>query len=264
MGIALHFLRNPGFPKGADRLCRERSGAVGKIFAAIAIDGPAASGKTSVARSVARHMGYLYVDTGAMYRAVTLLAMRAGLDLSSEEAVMRLLRDHPLEVRSDQHSASGLAVGTDGVVLSNSELSGNQVSTQVSVIAAHPAVRTELVRIQQALAARHAVVMAGRDIGTVVLPKASVKVFLSASVQARTRRRSAELTAKGVSVNTAVVEAQIRERDHLDGTRPASPLRPASDAVVIDSSEMSVEQVVERIVELAVVAGPSARGHCAG
>jgi len=212
---------------------------------------------------VARRLGYLYVDTGAMYRAVTLLAMRAGLDLASEQAVMKLLSEHPLEVRSDPQSASGLAVSADGTILSNTDLSGNQVSTQVSIIAAHPAVRAELVRIQQALAARHAVVMAGRDIGTVVLPEASVKVFLSASVQARTMRRCNELTAKGVPVDTPVVEAQIRERDYVDGTRAASPLRRASDSVVIDSSEMTIEQVVERIVELAIVAASSARGRCA-
>ncbi len=220
----------------------------------VAIDGPAGSGKTTVARALARRLGILYLDTGAMYRAIALEALRAGADASREEAMLELAAARPIRVEPDGALDRGFRVyaGPDEL---GEELYGNDVSRVVSAVSAHPAIRALMVERQRAIAAAGPVVMAGRDIGTVVLPDAPVKVFLTASVDARVRRRLEELAALGRPVDEAELTRQMRERDRLDENRAVAPLRPAADATVIDSSALDVAQVVERIAGLVAARG---------
>jgi cytidylate kinase len=217
----------------------------------IAIDGPVASGKTTVARALARRLGILYLDTGAMYRALAALALAEGADVTDEEALLRLARRYPISVRLDAAAPLGLRIFAGPRELGR-ELFSNDVSTIVSAVARHAEVRAEMVDRQRAIAAGGPVVMAGRDIGTVVLPDAPLKVFLTASVDARVKRRLAELGAAGAAVDANVLRVQIAERDRLDETREISPLHAAEDAIVIDSSELSIEEVVARIAALAL------------
>jgi cytidylate kinase len=216
----------------------------------VAIDGPAASGKTTVAREVATRLGALYLDTGAMYRAVALLVLRAGADPADEAAVMRLLAAQPVSIEPDRSAPRGYRVYC-GDVEPSGDLFSPRVEAVVSTVAAHPRVREALVRAQRAVAARGAVVMAGRDIGTVVLPEAPVKVYLTASPAARAARRVAELAAAGTPVDPADVVAALDERDRVDGDRAVAPLRPAPGATIIDSSDLTAEQVADRVVALA-------------
>jgi len=198
----------------------------------IAIDGPAASGKTTVALRLAHGLGVLYLDTGAMYRALAYYALRDGVDADNEGALLRLWERE----------------GAGWRTLDPELLQSNHVSSVVSTIAAHPAVREAMVRSQRAIAAEGPVVMAGRDIGTVVLPFAHVKIFLTASVQARVKRRLAQLEAAGEHVPPLQLAAEIEERDRLDRERPVSPLVPAPDAHELDSSELGIDEVVAKIV----------------
>jgi cytidylate kinase len=218
-------------------------------FGHVAIDGPAGSGKTTVARALARRLGVLYLDTGAMYRAVAYSAERAGIDPSDAAAVLALARAHPLRVALDPESSRGFRVFAGEHELGE-ELYGNDVSRIVSTVAAQAAVRDLLVARQRAIAAEGPVIMAGRDIGTVVLPEAPHKIFLTASVEERVARRLAELASRGTRVDAGTLRAEIEERDRLDETRAVAPLRPAPDAVVVDSSGIGVEAVVERIARL--------------
>jgi CMP/dCMP kinase len=215
----------------------------------VAIDGPVASGKSTAARAVAARLGMLYVDTGAMYRALTLAALRSGVDPADQAALLRLLEVAPISIRPDPEAPLGYHV-LYGAVEAGQELFGDDVSGAVSIAAAHPRVRAEMVARQRAIADTGAIVMAGRDIGTVVLPRAPCKVFLTASVDARVARRAAELAAAGGRVDPQFLRAQIEERDRLDSTRAVAPLRPAPGAVVIDSSDLDPGQVVDRIVDL--------------
>lgn len=212
----------------------------------IAIDGPAGSGKTTVARALAKRLGILYLDTGAMYRAVALAALEDGVPVDDEAAIVRLARARPVDVVPDPAAPEGsrifLAEREVGL-----ELYRNQVSTIVSIVAAYPAIRELMVERQRAIARTAPVVMAGRDIGTVVLPDAPVKIFLTASLDARVARRLAELAAEGAQVDRFELRAQMTERDHLDANRAVSPLKPAADAIEVDSTELTVEEVVERI-----------------
>jgi cytidylate kinase len=233
----------------------ERSGRVMPSNLQVAIDGPVASGKTTVARALARRIGALYLDTGAMYRALAYRAQHADASVSDESALIALLREAPIDVRLDAAAPLGFRVMSGDVEL-GAELFQNDVSAVVSAVAAHPRVRAEMVQRQRAIAAQGAVVMAGRDIGTVVLPDATVKIFLTASVDARVERRLAELLGAGTSVDRNVLRVQIAERDQLDRSRAVAPLRPADDAVEIDSSAMSVENVVEQIAALVTARSP--------
>lgn len=212
----------------------------------VAIDGPTASGKSTVARGVARRLGFRYVDTGAMYRTVALAALREGISLDDDAALGRLASMLSIEIREDTRGERVIMDGEDvGAAIRTPE-----VSRASSVVSAVPAVRSALVARQRDLAANGGVVMEGRDIGTVVFPDAEVKVFLDASLEARARRRHAELTARGVRIDPDEVRRQEAERDQRDETRALSPLRAAPGAVVIDTTTRDPEEIVEFIVRL--------------
>jgi len=217
----------------------------------IAIDGPAASGKTTVARLVAERLGILYLDTGAMYRAVAWLALKTQTDLDNENALLRLCDQHRVTVTLDPRAALGFRIKAGTHELEAWELESPEVTAVVSTIAAHPRVREAMVAQQRAIASNGPVVMAGRDIGTVVLPGASLKIYLTASVAARVRRRRVQLEAAGIDISAHELANEIQERDRLDESRPVSPLRQADDAVKIDSSEMEAKDVVQEICALA-------------
>jgi cytidylate kinase len=217
----------------------------------IAIDGPAASGKTTVARRVAERLNVLYLDTGAMYRALAYAALHTQTDLDNENALVRLCAQHRIQVTLDRHAPLGFRIFAGERDLSQSDLESPQVTAVVSTIAAHPRVREAMVQEQRRIAQAGPVVMAGRDIGTVVLPNAPVKIFLTASVRARVERRRAQLEEAGVDVSAHELTKEIEERDRLDESRASSPLRKADDAILIDSSGLSVDEVVDRIYDLA-------------
>ncbi len=209
----------------------------------VAIDGYVASGKTTISQKLAAETGHLYLDTGAMYRAVAYLALRNGVDLDNERALLAMLQHHTIAIVADPARTAGYRVVVDGRD-TGSRLFDPDVAAAVSTVAALPGVRAELVRRQRAIAGEGPVVMAGRDIGTVVLPDARHKFFLTASVDERARRRQAEFASRGLVVPFVEVRAQIEERDRLDSTRVTSPLRAAADAVTIDSTNMRPNEVV--------------------
>jgi cytidylate kinase len=218
---------------------RRKSGAK-KV---IAIDGPAGSGKSTVAKGVARALGLRRLDTGAMYRALTKAALDQGIDPGDERALAALARRTVFQYRGEQILVDGRPVGP--------AIRTPEVSRAVSTVSAHRGVRRELVRRQREVTGKGGVVVEGRDIGTVVCPDADLKVFLVASAGERARRRYKELTGKGVRVSFERLKKELMRRDRLDTRRPVSPLVPAKDAVVIDSTEKSPRQVVAEIVRLA-------------
>lgn len=204
----------------------------------IAIDGPSGAGKSSLAKRLAAELGYVYVDTGAMYRAIGLYTLRAGQNTKDAAAVAALLPDIHLDIRPGQGAQQILLNGEDVTETVRQE----QVGMAASDVSAHPAVRAFLLETQRALAARSNVLMDGRDIGTVVLPDATVKIFLTATPEARAQRRLAELQAKGQAADYATVLADIRLRDDQDTHRAVAPLRQAADAVLLDTSAIGVEE----------------------
>jgi cytidylate kinase len=212
----------------------------------VAIDGPVASGKTTISQLLAGATGRLYLDTGAMYRSVALLALTNGVDLDTEASLVAMLANHTIAIETDARVPAGYRVLIDGRDVGD-RLFDPDIAATVSTVAAFPAVRAELVERQRAIAAAGAVVMAGRDIGTVVLPDARHKFFLTASVDERARRRQAEFQERGLFVPFPDVRAQIVERDRLDSTRAASPLIAAADARVIDSSDLLPNDVVAQM-----------------
>ncbi len=213
----------------------------------VAIDGPAGAGKSTIARAVAEHCGYTYVDTGAMYRAVALHAMRAGLDPAEEaDAIAELagrLRFEFRAVGDEQH------LFVDGEDVERA-VRAPEVGNLSSPVSAIPAVREHLVAAQRRMAERVPVVMEGRDIGTVVFPDALLKIFLTASAEERARRRYEQLNAAGQAADLEQILADQRARDRRDMTREVAPLRKAEDAVEIDTDPLTIEQVVERVIEL--------------
>lgn len=214
---------------------------------AVAIDGPAGTGKSSVSQGLARALGARYLDTGAMYRMVTLAVLRAGIDPADAEAVGQIGEAVRMSVDYDP---AGDRYCLDGEDVS-SEIRGDAVTRAVSAVSSVPAVRARLVGLQRAMAAGPgSVVVEGRDIGTVVLPDAPVKIFLTASAETRARRRNDQNVASGLSDDYEGVLADVRRRDHLDSTRPVSPLRAAPDAVIVDTSEMTEAQVIAHLLEL--------------
>lgn len=215
----------------------------------VAVDGPAGTGKSSVSRALARALGARYLDTGAMYRIVTLAALRAGADLADESAIERAAADAEVGLGSDPDEDRSYLAGEDV----SAEIRGDAVTRAVSAVSALPPVRARLVGLQRALAASGGrVVVEGRDIGTVVLPDADVKIFLTASAEERARRRNAQNIASGLPDDYASVLADVQRRDHLDSTRAVSPLRAADDALVVDTSDMDENQVVTRLLELVI------------
>ncbi|NUQ81994.1 MAG: 30S ribosomal protein S1 [Bacteroidetes bacterium] len=215
----------------------------------IAIDGPAASGKSTTARLVAKALGYIYADTGAMYRAVTWLFIQNGINPGTvkTDEILKVLAAHPIRLQPDQDIQRVFAGDTDVT----DAIRMPDVTSQVSAVSAIPAVRKEMVRLQQALGRNGGLVMDGRDIGTVVFPGADLKIFMVADPAARARRRQKELEAKGQTVNFEQLLEEIRQRDHSDSTRNDSPLRPAADAIHLDNSQLSVEEQVEWVVSKA-------------
>jgi CMP/dCMP kinase len=213
----------------------------------VAIDGWVASGKTTVAKQLASDLGYLYLDTGAMYRAVAYLALKNGVDLDNEAALVSMLAHHTISIVPATDTTAGYRVLLDGH-RTGDRLFDPDVAAAVSTVAALGAIRRDLVDRQRAIAAQGPVVMAGRDIGTVVLPDARYKFFLTASVDERARRRQAEFAERGLDVPIDEVRAQVVERDRLDSTRAVSPLRAATDAITIDSTELQPEEVVARML----------------
>lgn len=213
----------------------------------IAVDGPAGTGKSTVSRGLARELHARYLDTGAMYRIVTLAVLRAGVDLADTEAVAAAAAAAQLAVGHDPDEDRSYLDGEDV----SAEIRGDAVTKAVSAVSAVPAVRTRLVDIQRQLAAgQDSVVVEGRDIGTVVLPDADVKIFLTASAEERARRRNDQNKAAGLADDYEAVLADVKRRDHLDSTRAVSPLRPADDAVVVDTSAMTQPEVILHLTHL--------------
>jgi cytidylate kinase len=209
----------------------------------IAIDGPVGAGKSTVARALAQRLGVRYVDTGAMYRAVAYLAARRGIAWEDRAAVAALARR--LEIAFEP-APDGQRVRVDGLDVTEA-IRAPQISEGASVVSAYPEVREALVALQRRMAGDDWVVMEGRDIGTVVFPDAAVKIYLEASLDERARRRHRELLERGEAVRYEEVREAMRARDQRDATRAHSPLRPAPDALIIDSTALSVEQVVDAI-----------------
>jgi cytidylate kinase len=208
----------------------------------IAIDGPAASGKGTVAVRVAGALGFHTLDSGVLYRLVALSAQRKGIDLADSEALADLARALPVEFREGEVLLAGEAVGT--------AIRAEGVSSAASRVAAHAGVRTALLERQRAFRRAPGLVAEGRDMGTVVFPDAGLKIFLVASPEARADRRYKQLMEKGLSANIQTLLQEILERDARDRSRAAAPLKPAADAYTLDTTELSVEQVVERVLAL--------------
>ena len=214
---------------------------------AVALDGPSAAGKSTLARAAARRFGFLYVDTGAIYRSVGLAAYRADIDPKDTAAVMELLPALRIDMAYDERGVQRMLLDGEDV---SEAIRRPEISLYASDVSAHPEVRAFLMEMQRDLARRHSVVMDGRDIGTVVLPDAELKVFLTASAAARARRRWLELREKGIETDPEEVRRDIAYRDQQDTRRAAAPLRPAEDAVFLDTSELSLEQSVEALCGL--------------
>ena len=212
----------------------------------IAIDGYSSCGKSTFAKAVAAKLGYIFIDTGAMYRAVTLFAMRNGLT-DDPEALAERLPEVRIDFRFDPETGHSDVYLNDENV--ETEIRRIDVSNRVSGVSSIPAVRAKLVAMQQEMGRRKGVVMDGRDIGTMVFPEAELKIFMTADPRVRAERRYKELIAKGEEVSLAEIERNIRERDRQDETRAVSPLRRAADAVVLDNSGMTVEEQ-ERVIEI--------------
>ncbi len=212
----------------------------------VAIDGPSGAGKSTLARRLAKELGYLYVDTGAMYRAIGLYAVRAGADTKDAAAVAALLPDIRLELKYVEGVQRVLLCGEDVSEAIRAEAMGMAASD----VSAHPAVRAFLLETQREMARRQDLLMDGRDIGTVVLPDATVKIFLTASPEARAQRRMLELRQKGQPADYDTVLEDIRRRDWQDTHRAAAPLKQAADAVLVDTSEMDFDQSFQALKAL--------------
>ncbi|WP_105209418.1 (d)CMP kinase [Streptococcus suis] len=214
----------------------------------IAIDGPASSGKSTVAKIIAKDLGYTYLDTGAMYRSATHLALQNGIEVTDQDGIVALLAQNPIRFGRDENGQQLVFVGDQDVTL---PIRDNQVTNNVSAVAALPLVREELVRLQQEIAQAGGIVMDGRDIGTVVLPQAELKIFLIASVEERALRRFKENTERGIETDLETLKEEIAARDLKDSTREVSPLKAAEDAITFDTTGVSIEGVVQFISEKA-------------
>lgn len=213
---------------------------------AIAIDGPAGAGKSTIAKAAAKHLGYIYVDTGAMYRAIGLYCIRKGVAPTDTEKVVALLDEIQVSLARDE-------MGTQLIILCGEDVSAyirtEEVSMAASRVSAIPQVREFLLSLQRDMAKEFNVIMDGRDIGTVVLPDAKVKIFLTASAEVRARRRYDELVAKGEDVKYEDVLADVIERDNNDMNRPIAPLKPAEDSVLVDTSDIGLEESIALLIK---------------
>lgn len=224
----------------------------------IAIDGPAGAGKSTIAKKVAGKLGFIYVDTGAMYRAIALYFLRQGIRAEDEAAVKAAVGGAGITIRYQD--------GIQQVLLNGEDVSGQirtgEVDRMASITSVYPAVRAHLLGLQRDLASKNNVIMDGRDIGTCILPGADVKVFLTASSGVRAMRRFKELQEKGVACNLQEIEQDIKERDDRDMNRAVAPLKAAEDAVVLDSSDMTAEEVMQAIIGMASSRGLGGAGLC--
>lgn len=214
---------------------------------AIAIDGPAGAGKSTVAKRAAKELGFIYVDTGAMYRAMAVYFMENGIDTEDEKAVDRCLDSINIGIEY-KDGIQQVILNKENVTL---KLRDEAVGRTASVVSKYAGVREKLLELQRSLAEKSNVIMDGRDIGTTVLPDAQVKIYLTASVTARAQRRCDELTAKGEKADIDEIKADIENRDYQDMNREISPLKQAEDAVLLDTSDMNIEEVVEAVKKLA-------------
>jgi cytidylate kinase len=216
----------------------------------IAIDGPAASGKSTLGLSIAKALGYLFFDTGIMYRAVTYMALKRHMDLSDEAQITALAEETPIEIapasRSDGRTCDVLVAGED--ITWETRLP--EVDSNVSVVSAYRGVRAALSQQQRRIGLRGSVVMVGRDIGTVVLPEADLKIYLDATAEERAKRRYDEIIARGGTADYNEILAKVINRDRIDSTRDVAPLKAAEDAIVLDSDKLNAEQVFERVMDL--------------
>ncbi len=217
-----------------------------KQGAIITIDGPSGSGKSTISKRLAAKLGYTFLDTGAMYRAVGLKVERLGIDLADTETLGRMLDNTELRLVPGTDEHVRVYLDNEEVTLAIRTAAMGLVASKVS---AHPAVRTKLTHLQREMGRKGRVVAEGRDTGTVVFPEADCKFFLDASPDERARRRCAQLLEKGQTADYEEILAQIKKRDHADSTRTHAPLKPAADAVIIDSSTMSIDEVVAYMLE---------------
>jgi cytidylate kinase len=216
----------------------------------IALDGPAASGKSTLGRTLADSLGYLFFDTGIMYRAVTWIALQRDMDLSDEAAITELAQKAQIDIRPPSKNdgrACDVIIGEKDVTW---DMRGNDVDANVSVVSAYAGVRQALSEQQRRIGLRGKVVMVGRDIGTVVLPEADLKIYLDASAEERAKRRYEEIIARAKKADYDEILRKVIERDRIDSTRAVAPLRPAADAVIIDSDKMDAAQVFEHVLAL--------------
>jgi cytidylate kinase len=216
----------------------------------IAIDGPAGSGKSTIGKLVAEEFGYLYFDTGVMYRAVTFAAINKDININDEESISLLVKEIKIDIRTPI-----IADGRDNDVLVNGqdvtwEIRSPEVDGNVSIVSSYPEVRTALGEQQRRIGLQGEVVMVGRDIGTVILPEADIKIYLDASIEERADRRYQELRQRGEEIDFDSILAKLRERDLIDSTREIAPLKPADDAIVIDTDQLSIQQVFAKIIEI--------------
>jgi len=211
----------------------------------IAIDGPAGSGKSTTARLLAKRLNYLYVDTGAMYRALTLKVLQRGIDPKDEARVAQVAQKTELTLRDQGGKVRVFLDGKDVSDLIRSQ----EVDGAVSFVSRVPLVRERMVELQRRIGEKGGVVMEGRDIGTVVFPEADVKVFMVASQEERAKRRWKELRRQGLSVSLEEVLQEIRKRDQIDATRQASPMKPAEDALILDTTDLTIQQQVDLIYQ---------------
>lgn len=212
----------------------------------IAIDGPASSGKSSVAKLIAKEQGYIYIDTGAMYRMLTLKALRKELDLENEDELFQLLKNTDITFEKQGEEQIAFLDNEDVTTA----IRQTDVTNNVSVVSSHQKIRQELVSKQQEMSNDHNVVMDGRDIGTVVLPEATLKIFLEAEAEERAKRRYEENIQNGIDSDYETILEDIKKRDYYDSNRKESPLKKAHDAQVIDSTTLSIEEVKDEILKL--------------
>ena len=216
------------------------------MMISVAIDGPAGAGKSTIAKIVSQRLGFIYVDTGAMYRAIALACLKSRADITSEQEVISRLPEIHIEIKFMGGEQKVMLDGEDV----SSEIRAEKVSMAASSVSAIPQVRTYLLELQRSFARSYNVIMDGRDIGTVVLPDAAVKIFLTAAPESRAHRRKLQLEEKGVQADYNRILEDIIKRDYNDTHRETAPLKPAQDSFVVDTSELTLEESVEKIIEI--------------